>query len=195
MACHFQAVSNLQEGPVTINSDSLGYNDRVGIKVTVTRVMEKRKMSWKDVTETLGVLGVIGSLIFVAFQIQQNTNAVRGATIQAILDRSFDSVVLSVENADLRAAHQAACDGTLTADQRVHLMFFYRAVLRLQLNRFFQVQLGIIDEETALKLGGRGYIFTRPIFAELWGEAKSEYSPEFQAFIEREVLPLSQKTC
>jgi hypothetical protein len=157
--------------------------------------MDKSKLSWKDLTETLGVLGVIGSLIFVAFQIQQNTNAVRSATIQAILDRSYDATVLSVENADLRAAHQAACEGTLTADQRKHLSYFYRALLRLQLNRFFQVQLGILDEEMALALGGRGSLYRRPIFAELWAEDKSEYSPEFQAFIERVVLPLSQETC
>jgi hypothetical protein len=157
--------------------------------------MGKGKLSWKDLTEILGVIGVIGSLIFVAFQIQQNTNAVRGATIQAILDRSYDATVLSVENADLRAAHQAACDGTLTADQRAHLMYYYRALLRLQLNRFFQVQLGILDEETALNIGGKASAYRRPIFAELWAEGKDEYSPEFQAFIERGVLPLSQKTC
>jgi hypothetical protein len=89
----------------------------------------------------------------------------------------------------------AACEGTLTADQRLHLVFFYRALLRLQLNRFFQVQLGILDEETALKLGGRTFLYTRPIFAEVWAEYKNEYSKEFQEFIEREVLPLSQDTC
>jgi hypothetical protein len=157
--------------------------------------LEKRKMSWKDVTEILGVLGVIGSLIFVAFQIQQNTNAVRSATIQAILDRSYDATVLAVENAELRAATQASCDGTLTADQRLQLAAYYRAILRLQMNRYLQVQLGILDEQLALTLGGRGMAYRRPIFAELWAEGKREYSPEFQAFIEREVLPLAQKTC
>jgi len=93
--------------------------------------MDKRKFSWKDLTEILGVIGIVGSLIFVAYQIQQNTNAVRSATIQAILDRSYDATVLTVENADLRTAHQSACDGTLTADQRLQLIAFYRAILRL----------------------------------------------------------------
>mgnify|MGYP001267711532 CR=1 FL=1 len=157
--------------------------------------MEKRKLSWKDLTEILGVIGVVGSLIFVAFQIQQNTNAVRSATIQAILDRSYDATVLTVENADLRAAHQAACDGSLTSDQRLQLIAFYRAILRLQLNRFLQVQLGILDEQMAMTLGGKGSLYRRPIFRELWVEGKYEYSPEFQAFIEREILPLSQDTC
>lgn len=53
--------------------------------------MVKGKLSWRDLTEILGVIGVVGSLIFVAFQIQQNTNAVRSATIQEILPLSQDT--------------------------------------------------------------------------------------------------------
>jgi len=63
------------------------------------------------------------------------------------------------------------------------------------MNRFLQVQLGILDEQLAMTLGGRGSLYRRPIFAKLWAEGKEEYSPEFQAFIEREILPLSQDTC
>src|SRR5512139_68482 len=113
------------------------------------------KLSWKDVIEMAGVFGVIGSLIFVAFQIRQNTRAIESSTIEAILSHSYDAVVLTVENADLRAAQVAACNGALTGDQREQLIAYYRALLRLQLNRYFQVQLGILDEETALALGGR----------------------------------------
>jgi hypothetical protein len=108
--------------------------------------MDHAKWSWKDAIEIVGVLGAIGSLIFVAFQIQQ-------------------------------------------------LIAYYRALLRLQLNRFFQVELGILDEETALALGGRATPYRRPIFAVLSEETKADYSPEFQEFVRRGILPMVEETC
>ena len=157
--------------------------------------MSPVKWSLKDVVEMVGVFGVIGSLIFVAFQIRQNTRAIESSTIEAILSHSYDAVVLTVENADLRAAQVAACNGALTGDQREQLIAYYRALLRLQLNRFFQVELGILDEETALALGGRATPYRRPIFAELWEETKDDYSPEFQDFVRRGILPMVEQTC
>ena len=159
--------------------------------------MSQIKWSGKDVVEMVGVLGVIASLIFVAFQIRQNTRAIESSTIEAILSRSYDAVVLSVENADLRAAQMAACDGgaALTADQREQLIAYYRALLRLQLNRFFQARLGTIDEETALAAGGRATPYRRPIFAEIWEETKADYSADFQDFVRRGILPMVEKTC
>ena len=111
--------------------------------------MDHAKWSWKDAVEMVGVLGVIGSLIFVAFQIRQKTRAIESSTIEA----------------------------------------------RLQLNRFFQVELGILDEETALALGGRATPYRRPIFAVLWEETKDDYSPEFQEFVRRGILPMVEETC
>lgn len=157
--------------------------------------MSQIKWSGKDVVEMVGVLGVIASLIFVAFQIRQNTRAIESSTIEAILSRSYDAVALSVENADLRAAQMAACNGPLTVDQREQLIAYYRALLRLQLNRFFQVRLGTIDEETALAAGGRATSYRRPIFAEIWEETKDDYSADFQDFVRRGILPMVEETC
>ncbi len=39
---------------------------------------------WKETAEVLGVLGVIASMIFIGIEIRQNTNAVHGATLQAV---------------------------------------------------------------------------------------------------------------
>ncbi len=74
--------------------------------------METREARWKVVGSVLGGLGVIGSLVFVALQIRQNTEAVRSATIQAISEQSFEAVAQLVENPDLRAAYQAASTGS-----------------------------------------------------------------------------------
>jgi hypothetical protein len=43
--------------------------------------MNEVKWSWKDVVEMVGVLGAIASLIFVAFQIRQNTRAIEALAL------------------------------------------------------------------------------------------------------------------
>ena len=157
--------------------------------------MAKPSWIWKETAEVLGVLGVIGSLIFVALEIRQNTNAVRSASIQSILDSSIQLSVATIDNADLRAARRAACNNTVTEDQRSQLVAYYGLTMRVQLNRFYQVRLGILDEETALALGGRGSVYDSPFFAEYWASYRDRYSTGFQAFIEREILPRSQESC
>ncbi len=149
----------------------------------------------KDVIEVIGVLSIVATLAFVALEIRQNTNAVTSATIQEIARSSYDATVLSIENADLRAARLAVCSGDLDEAQRFQLTIYYAALLRIQMNRFFQMQLGVIDEEMILALGGKGAAYRNPFFAQTWPVLKIGFTLDFQEYIERNVLPLSQDTC
>jgi len=149
----------------------------------------------KDVIEVIGVLSIVATLAFVALEIRQNTNAVKSATIQEIARSSYDATVLTLENADLRAARQAVCSGNLDEAQRFLLRIYYAALLRIQMNRFFQMQLGVIDEEMTLALGGKGGAYRNPFFVEIWPVLKIDFTLDFQEYIERNVLPLSQDTC
>lgn len=152
--------------------------------------MEAREARWKVVGSLLGGLGVIGSLVFVALEIRQNTEAVRSATIQAISEQSFDAVAQLVENADLRAAYEAARTGSaLTPEQRLQLKVFYLGIMRIQQNRYLQSQLGVLDLETLLFVGGQGGAYDLPFFAEYWAEDRDQYPAEFQDFVEGVLLP------
>lgn len=152
--------------------------------------MDTREARWKVVGSVLGGLGVIGSLVFVALEIRQNTAAVRSATIQAISEQSFTAVAQLVENADLRAAYEAATTGTdLTPEQRFHLRMFYLGIMRIQQNRYLQSQLGVLDLRSLLFVGGRGGAYSLPFFAEYWAEDRDQYPAEFQEFVEGELLP------
>ena len=154
--------------------------------------METREAKWKLVGSVFGGLGVIGSLLFVALEIRQNTEAVRSATIQAISEQSFEAVAQLVENADLRAAYEAASTGAaLTQEQRFHLKMFYLGIMRVQQNRYLQSQLGVLDLETLLFAGGRGGAYALPFFAEYWAEDGHQYPAEFQDFVESVLLPQS----
>ena len=147
--------------------------------------------------ETIGTIAVVLSLIFVAFEIRQNTDAVRSATIQAISEQSFESLAFFVENADLRASFVADQEGTATSDQSFQVRSFWAAQLRAQQNRFLQIKLGILDEETASQIraagetgdGGRARSFARH-----WETMKRNYPNDFVEYIEASIMSRSTET-
>jgi hypothetical protein len=143
----------------------------------------------------LGVLGVITSLAFVAMEIRQNTNAVKSATVQEILKWSYEGSMVELEHPELRDAYRAYCDGTATDLQMGQIGSYYAALLRIQMNRFYQAQFGIIDEAMALDLGGRGGSWEAPTFRSVWPRLMSNFSPEFREFVEQNILPSSRESC
>ena len=153
--------------------------------------MQTEKLAWKGLVEILGIAGVIGSLIFVALEIRQNTNAVRSATVQAIAELSYDSTMRLVDNAELREARRTARSSDLSEDQRDQLDYFYSALMRIQQIRLVQAKLGILDLDDAMQIGGRASSYRQAYFADYWARRKENYPQDFQDYIENYVLPLS----
>ena len=151
-----------------------------------------------DLGQTIGNLanvGVVAGIVFLAIEVGQNTEATRSATIQEISRWSYDNVTLSITNADLREAIWAACNGDPTRDQNMILNNYFTGLMRIQINRFYQAQVGTIDEQTALALGGTGGPYAWPYFEQYWARSKNRFAPEFQRFVESELLPDVQATC
>jgi len=84
-----------------------------------------KKIDFDRTISLLANVGVIAGIVFLGFELRQNTNAIRGATVQAIADQSYDSSMRVAENAELRAAIRAGREGTLTQDQEMQLNVFY----------------------------------------------------------------------
>ena len=151
-------------------------------------------MNGKQFGETLAALGVIASLIFVAVEVHQNTNAVRGATLQAVSQQSLDLTMAGLDNPELRAAFGTARDSlpeVLTAKQRNILSWFFSSKIRADENRFRQVELGILDVSTFGQLSSNG-AYRLPYFSEWWTTRRSQYSADYRGFVDREFLPLSR---
>ena len=153
--------------------------------------MDTTKPTWKGSIELLGILAVIGSLVFVALEIRQNTNAVRSATFQAIAELSYDSTMFVAESADLREAWRASRSNSLSEDQRDQLDAFYSALMRIHQIRLVQADLGILDINDAMQIGGRGGAYRSAFFADFWARRKDEFPPDFQAYVDQYVLPLT----
>lgn len=143
---------------------------------------------WKETAE---VLGVLASMIFVGVEIRQNTNAVHGATLQAVSQQSLDLVMAGLDNPKLRSAFAAANSGRLSPEQRDLMVWFLSAKLRADENRFRQVELGILGPSFILQLSNHA-AYRSPHFAEYWARSGKNYAADFQDFVTREYLPLSQ---
>ena len=145
----------------------------------------------RSVGEALAAAGVMASLIFVAVEIGQNTEAVRGATTQAVAQQSMDLILVGLDNPDLRDAFATASrDEPLSADQEGVLRWFFGAKLRADENRFRQMELGILDESTFGQLSSNN-AYRLPFFAAWWSTNAFTFAEDFQILVEREFLPLS----
>ena len=140
--------------------------------------------------QTVANVCVVVGIFFLAIETRQNTDAVRSSTIQSIAAQSFDSGLRLSENQELRRALLTPVE-QLTNDQKLLLNGFYGAMMRLQQNRFLQSQLGALDRQTLLDLGGQGQIYWSPHFATYWESRGMSYPADFREYIETEVLPLS----
>jgi len=148
-------------------------------------------MNRDTVRETITGLGVVLSLIFVAFEIRANTEAVRGATIQGIADQYLAITLSSMETPEVRSGWAKAAAGQvddLTLDEEIALNWYYNGILRIAENRFQQVELSLVDFDV---ISGGAPEFRSPFFRMYWEARRSLYSSDFAAHVDRDLLPLS----
>ena len=95
--------------------------------------------SKRAIGQFFAAAGVVLSLIFVGYEIRQNTDAVRSATLQGIADQSFQLRIMTALNAG------ESLDG-LSPEDRTRVGWVVSATTRIMENRFRQYQLGTLDE-------------------------------------------------
>ena len=64
--------------------------------------------SAKSLYETIGLVAVLLGLVFVGFEIRQNTQAVKGATIQGLAEMSLEIQLTGMQMPELREAFRMA---------------------------------------------------------------------------------------
>ena len=102
---------------------------------------EKRR----DIFEAIGVIAIVASLIFLAIEVNQNTNALYGQTRQSVLETAQSELFLLVEHPDVSLS--VIKEGPLTAEENVKLDAYLAATLRAREYAWLQFQDGAIDEE------------------------------------------------
>jgi hypothetical protein len=132
-------------------------------------------------------IGVIAGIVFVAFEVQLNTSAIRSATIQAITDASANSLrslASDPEMAQLRLDGDKDLSSLSDLQAYQYHVYYRQHWLRFQ-NIFFQRRFGVLEE-------GVWGTYARIICTDIktegiranWPNHAEVLDPEFVIFVE-----------
>ena len=93
-------------------------------------------------------VAVVGGIVFLAIEIQQNNELLRSESRQTLVANDVTSLTVNLENADVFA--KLVSKKKLSAEDQLRLSFMYMLDLRNREFEYFQFTNGLLDEETWL---------------------------------------------
>jgi hypothetical protein len=150
-------------------------------------------VSWEGIgalAELLGAVGVIISLVYLAWQIRQNTNALRGTAHEAFVSRFTNlasSIGSSPQASDLLARGHRDY-GSLSPSERLQYGYLVGALLVGAEATFHQYRRGNLEEAIwQTKHATLPGLTVFPGFQTYWGRVRTSYTPEFQSLVDSEI--------
>jgi len=139
--------------------------------------------NWKD---TIAILGVVISLLFVAFEIRQNSNLMRGQARQSLAELNQEWLILLSQDSTYNSIWTSAMeDKELGPSEESRALFMMLLHVRRAENVFFQFNEGLVDESA---LSSYGMQFRSGLnskrFDKFWNEWKKGFDPDFVKFYE-----------
>jgi hypothetical protein len=139
------------------------------------------------ISQIVGVVAVLASLIFVGLQIRQNTRALKATSHHAVTD-SFNAInnliVSDPKMARLWRLGMAGMEG-FDEDERVSFSFMALAYMRIFETLYYQYSNGTLDKKLFdAELKTLKWSVTNPGFRAWWAVNPISLSAEFRAFID-----------
>ena len=144
------------------------------------------------IAQVLSSLAVVLGLVFVGYELRQNTAMMRGSTMQAISDKYVDYVTPLVESvpADLmRRVHSGETTEDFTPLENTQINILFNAFVQMLENSFLQHREGLVSEAVFDSYGWTWGMIQTPRFEEYWRNRSSPHvtSPDFVEFFEARV--------
>ena len=157
-----------------------------------------KKTDYGQLVSVLANIGVIAGILFLGFEIRQNTLISRGAAVQSIAEQVNDWQIEMASNEDwIRVMIFLEGGGTyaeLSAEDQMRYRYVVTPTIRIMENRYRQVQLGIIDSSELEVGGGKAntHWYRSAHFNEFWraGNMDIRWSPDFVEFMETQVMAI-----
>ena len=149
------------------------------------------------VSQLLAAVGVIISLIFVAIQLRQNTNAVRASSIQNLVQSLSANAQSWVENEGLISIALKANSNPeqLSDEELARLHFWFVMAIRRFEGVYFQRSLGLVD--SALIEGfERSHVSIIGSKSGLvwWNSAKEIFNSGFVSYVDQQLANREPKS-
>ena len=109
----------------------------------------KKIDNWRVAFEAIGLVAIVLSIIFLAFEVRQNTQAMRATAIQATTDVARQQLLMLVTDQD---AHRIEMLGhndpnQLTLEEQRRYFYMIRSFWLGMQGLFRQWQLGVLPDE------------------------------------------------
>ena len=135
----------------------------------------------------VGNLGVIAGIIFLVFEVQTNTSAIRSASYQAFNDASFSWADSEIENAAaLAKIHEKPNWEDLTAEEQILLgRILFKAFAVMESN-YLHFRTGAMEEDLfEARLSGTISAMKRyPLWFQYYQRSNNVLLPEFRNFLD-----------
>jgi len=137
--------------------------------------------------EIIGVVLVVASLIYVARQLRQNTDAIRAQSRQAVLTAAQAELFAEMENPDIVTSIVKA--GALSQEEHIKLAAWLFAVLRVRQFSWLQHRNGAIDDsQWNTEVSVIRFIFDSKKTRDWWTKiGHLAFGDEFSEFINSEI--------
>ena len=144
-----------------------------------------------NIGQLIGAIAVVISLIYVAWQIRQNTNAVRSATAQSVHEHFANWYHLVAADDELAkiVANGLRDYASLSEHQRVRFIAAFMAFLSYSQNAFLKWREGLLA--SPLWLGWELVIMNlvcAPGGKAFWNDRAYMFGDEFRRYIEDDVM-------
>jgi hypothetical protein len=129
-------------------------------------------------------VAVVGGIVFLAIEIQQNNELLRSESRQTLVANDVTSLTVNVENADVFA--KLVSEKKLSEEDQLRLSFMYMLDLRNREFEYFQFTNGLLDEETWLSYRQVVLINHSTGIGKTWWEeiGRAVVDPEFAKLID-----------
>ncbi len=145
-------------------------------------------MDRKTVIEVVGVLGVMGSLLFVGAEVRQSAEATRAATVLQLKQNWIQLNLTYLEVPELAVAFPKMDSvGYANVDVRSRFLVTssYRVILQNWSNAYYQKRIGTLDDEQWLPfLRDIEYESRRAKLWDIWDGQKYGFDDPFRSLMD-----------
>jgi len=144
-----------------------------------------------NIGQVIGAIAVVISLIYVALQIRQNTNAVRAATVQSVHEHFANWYTTFASDPSLSAVviNGLKDYGSLSETDKARLVAIFMAFLSYSQNAFLKWRQGLLAP--SLWLGWEQVIMNlvcAPGGKAFWKERSYLFGEEFRRYVEDDLM-------
>jgi len=136
-----------------------------------------------NIGELVGGLAVVASLIYLAIQIRQNTEIVKGATLSTNT-QNWTNLIANATQPEMAEAHVAGALGNDDIDIKQFTQFFYfcRIMFAAFEDQYYQYRHGSMDEEIyfGYERSLQAQVLLFPGYQMYWEISKEEFSSNFR---------------